>query len=406
MNKVASINLTEIQHYSQSFARKLTEYYFIDHPTIDGKKILDFCEIKQVNLLIIKILFERWQAETDKLESPFFDYQNTEVKEALKIFHNVLSRHISIAKKHFQPLLTEAVEDTLLLILNPKEYYEQEILKFHGTKIQPDKFSQVAKYIQFNKELFKNFTQKLAGLYPQECNVHDALTVLDDIYKDFHRYVEPMEWRLKSFSDILSLDISKIWKEDASISHFQSSNYTFEALNPQASLEVEPNPQVEIITTPNQVNSVIEDVSLTELESLPGISEDISQEEINFTTESSLPNQSETFTWTDTPSTPEIKQSLTINDSFQSETPTLADTFQQSKIASLREGIPLHQKFSFSNALFKGDNFKFNEAIDKLDDCTSYEEARRLTNQFFLDNNWDFDSEMVQEFLKFVEKRF
>jgi hypothetical protein len=84
----------------------------------------------------------------------------------------------------------------------------------------------------------------------------------------------------------------------------------------------------------------------------------------------------------------------------------LAEVLQQGKLGSLRDAIPLGQKFEFSNHLFGGDSLQMNDAIDKLDACANYEEARRLTTDYFLQYNWDFDSEAYQQFMAYVERRF
>ena len=117
------VNQSVLMQYSRSFAQKLTDYFFIDHQVIEGEEILKFCDIKQVNLLVIKLLFEKWQEETQKLRNPYFDYSRQDVQKALNNFMNILSQHISIRKDDFYVLVYEATKDALILALDPHLFF-------------------------------------------------------------------------------------------------------------------------------------------------------------------------------------------------------------------------------------------------------------------------------------------
>ena len=85
---------------------------------------------------------------------------------------------------------------------------------------------------------------------------------------------------------------------------------------------------------------------------------------------------------------------------------TIVIQYRQDKISSLLEAIPLHEKFTFIDELFGGDNLAFQDALEKIDKSPNYEEARRLTNQYILQHNWDFDQDSTQEFLSWLGRRF
>src|SRR5687768_1925565 len=103
-----NVNLAAVEEYSQSYAKRLSNYFFIDHDHITGKEILKFSDIHQINLFIINGLFDQWQQETAHFKSPYFDYDAEEVREALKAFMDTVSRHIIIRKDEFEPLLVKA----------------------------------------------------------------------------------------------------------------------------------------------------------------------------------------------------------------------------------------------------------------------------------------------------------
>src|SRR5689334_9328591 len=101
-------NISAIELYSRKALKPMLERNF-GAKTINGQQILSFCQIEQVNLFILQLLFDKWKEETSKLESPFFDFQNEQVKKALTTFMNVLSQHILVKKEDFSPLLLQAI---------------------------------------------------------------------------------------------------------------------------------------------------------------------------------------------------------------------------------------------------------------------------------------------------------
>jgi hypothetical protein len=118
-----------LESYSKAYARKAVADFFSAHELMQGKQILTFTEISQVNMFVLQHLFTTWQEETAKLQSPYFDYQAYEVKEALGQFMNTVSKHIAIRREHFEPLVIYAVKSTLVLLLAPQEFFTQLIKK-------------------------------------------------------------------------------------------------------------------------------------------------------------------------------------------------------------------------------------------------------------------------------------
>jgi hypothetical protein len=121
-----NIDLSKVQSYSTALSSKLCNGYFSSDGVIAGQQILQFSSVQQINLYIIKGLFEQWKTELSKLESPYFDYQSEDVKEALSTFMNTLSKNILVAKKDFLPLVQKAIYDTLLISISPEHYFDGE----------------------------------------------------------------------------------------------------------------------------------------------------------------------------------------------------------------------------------------------------------------------------------------
>ena len=108
------ISLEAIALYSDAYAEKVLKRAFASKEKINGQDILSLCEVQQINLFIVRELFKGWKEETRKLKSPYFDYENAEVKEAMDNFMGTLSKNIAITRQHFAPLLKKAVSQPCL----------------------------------------------------------------------------------------------------------------------------------------------------------------------------------------------------------------------------------------------------------------------------------------------------
>ncbi|MDX5347903.1 MAG: hypothetical protein LPK19_11710, partial [Hymenobacteraceae bacterium] len=121
-------NQLRLEQYSKELAKLLCDRYFSENQTINGPQLISFMPVKQVNLFVIKELMLRWNSEMANLRSPYFDFENEEVKGALVQFMNVLSRKILIKRPHFEPLLQKAINDTFVLVLDPVTTFDEKLL--------------------------------------------------------------------------------------------------------------------------------------------------------------------------------------------------------------------------------------------------------------------------------------
>lgn len=351
------INQSVLMQYSRSFAQKLSDYFFIDHQVIEGEDILKFCDIKQVNLLVIKLLFEKWQEETQKLKNPYFDYEHLDVKKALKTFMNILSQHISIKKDDFYVLVYEATKDALMLALDPRHYFITEFKKPVNAKMSAQKLKESARYIQFNKFLIQAFITRVEAMGISELFPADAIAMFEEVFTQQQEHVEPMDWRLKSFSDLLPLDTDALFSEE---------------IIPATPVSTEP-----------PVNFQPESFEHTN--------------DFGFSSPS----------LTDTAMEAVIDERNTLNEKHRSENTPLVEEFKNARIDNLRAAIPLNQKFLFINQLFKGNSMAFNEVIDRVELCNSYDEARTLVkNEYAVQFDWDLDDDVVAKFFDIIKRRF
>ncbi len=94
---------------------------------------------------------------------------------------------------------------------------------------------------------------------------------------------------------------------------------------------------------------------------------------------------------------------IIVNEQLQKEPiTTIADDFQ--KIKHLKNRLTINQKFMFTKILFNGDFDQFNNAIIKIDDLNSYDEAASYLDAHY--PHWDRESEEYEEFIELLTMRF
>src|SRR5690606_25647146 len=153
-------------------------------------------------MFVIRELLVAWREETQKIRSPYFDYANEEVKEALTHFMAVLSNHISVDEEHLMPLLKKAVRQTLLLIFNPYDFFS---ILVTGTenKIELNRFREEIKYLKINKEPLAQLVQKLEEKGVAEISGNEAFAMLDQILEEVTFTPEDFDAHIGQFSRTL-----------------------------------------------------------------------------------------------------------------------------------------------------------------------------------------------------------
>lgn len=373
MSKIKELAL---ENYSKAYTRKVVAEFFTAHELIQGKQLLTFTEISQVNMFVLQHLFTTWQEETAKLQSPYFDYQAYEVKEALQQFMNTVSKHIAIRREHFEPLVNYAVKSTLVLLLAPQEFFTQ-LIKKEGFTINVSQLREVAKYIQINKALFNSFLNRLASEADNEVPVKQALTVLEEVCNVRKHEIELPDYYLDIFSGKIPVYPEDLFEKKLPVEEKPVMPVT-------SSLKVDIEQFVKAVNTSSPVNSPAINVPA---ELIKPVSDQAKAASLH-----------EKF----------IREQITINDRLKQEPkPTLLDKHQKTKIQNIKSAISLNERFLFINALFKGDNTAFNQALQDIDQCPDYQTASSLLKERYAAKyNWDMQSEEVNSFIEVVERKF
>jgi hypothetical protein len=344
------ISLEAIALYGDAYTGKILDRFFSSKDKISGSEILSLCNVQQVNLFVIRELFKTWKGETKNLKSPYFAYDNPDVKEALEHLMSVLSKNISIDRTHFEPLLKKAVSQTLLVVFDPYDFFAM-IITGQDNKLEVSPFKEEIRYLKVNKAPLERMLQKLEEKGVREISGNEAFAILDQILEEVSFNPEDVEEYLEKFSSVVTLDAS--------------SFYVAKPVPPATVKPVVPEQKEEKQKAQETVKEY----------SKPG---------------GTAPQP--------------VQASTSINETMtRSSRPSIVDNFQ--KIAKIKDSLTINQKFMFTKVLFHGDFELFSKAIDHLDKLDNIKAALRYIEDEHA-SAWDNESEEFHEFMELIEKRY
>ncbi|MEJ8801112.1 hypothetical protein [Pontibacter sp. H249] len=360
-------NQLHLEQYSKQLANLLCDRHFATHDTLNGPQLISFTAIKQVNLFVIKELLLKWHQEMANLRSPYFDYENEEVKEALVNFMNVLSRKILMKRDAFEPLLQKAIYDTFKVVLAPSATFEEKFLRIQEEITLP-KLQENLRYIDIDKQLFAGFIETLS---PTNRDREYILSRFK-LYLNANQHSRtPLSAIVAQFNSLLGINEN----------------------------EVLGNPT--IVAAPVSAPAPAPAAPLEEKEIVAPIH--------NAQREASAPATKPIYS-TDDDSDEESPSNVrpTLNDNFRKAAPaSLADAHSNRKIDSLKNSISINQRFSFINELFDGDNMTYYNTVKQLDEYNDADTAKNYVLQEVAPKyDWSRKQEHVNKLLKLIERKF
>ncbi len=207
-------NQEKVRRYADAFASDVLEGYFSNRERIDGPGLLKLTPVQQVNLFIIRDLMTAWNNETARLRSPFFDFNAPAVVEAFGVFRNVLSNHISVGRPDLEPLLRQAVKDTLLLILSPYDYYA-EVLDTGGQgKVSLELLRSQVRHLRINKAPMDQLLNRLESMNAGTLiGGREAFAILDQVLESAGFSPEEPGPYLEAFSNVRPVKMKDFFDE-------------------------------------------------------------------------------------------------------------------------------------------------------------------------------------------------
>lgn len=408
-------NFSASEQYAKNFAKLICDEFFSDDDAIGGTQILNLTEIRQINLLIIKNLYAKWELETDRIRSPYFDFTHPEVVDIFNDFKNILSRHIAIKREQFEPLLTKAVEETLLLLHIPEDYYCELLRDLPNFQLTQDWIKSVSKYLPVNHWILEKLSEKLGE--QKYVFANEAIDWTREICKSGE--FDDTQKNIAAMNSILALPINLIEIEQP-----VQAAIPFEEAKPKKITSFFDEEVAEISRMINKNHEpkqfvpepvVVESPPVAVIEEKP---KEIFVEPIKY---------SEPVVETPVAPTPvtqiieqkKVIEEVRLNEKFNQDQKTLndgqtsgrnntlLDYHQKSKIENIRAAISLNQRFLFINNLFSGNVEAFSHALDELEACSSFSDARDVMLKKYVPRYlWDVTSAEAEEFIDIVKRRF
>ena len=375
----AQINGNYLEKYAISYSELVCDQFFSSRKFITGQEIIQLTPCTQVNFFIIKRLFELWQEELGKLKgSPYFDYRDIAVHEALTQFMNVLSRRIKVERIHLAGILQDAVQDAIQVATDPLTFFQNELAKAPTGKIN--------EYLKENKKYFKWNESLVIGLIDKTGIGLDFESYQQAILANFQSFkvsLDSPKELLATLGDTLVFDLEEFW--DQSTGQIEEAE---ESTGPEFEAEEE-SPRFEL-EEEVEVKNEEEEEEEEELIELPEETLPILQ-----------PEKSEAIA--STPATGKGLDEAHLKAIFASE------TYKGMKgiMGDLTDSLALNQRFMFTKELFDGNSDLLRHALKSVDEATSFEAAVELINARFVGElGWDIESEEVREFMQQVYRKF
>ncbi len=385
------LNEDFVANYKNSFCSSVVPKAFEGKSTLSGKELLHITPSKQLNFFVMKSLYKEWQDEMKRLESPFFDYRDTEVRKALMQFMNTLSQHISVNQETLQSLMNKALDDCFTLIVAPAAFVRGEFKGRENAEYSPKHAKSILKYVKVLHEEFDDFFNAQAkGSYA------DVFEIAEDYFADVD-LTAAQELMLSALSQVEPIAIDSLLAEEELIDVIEFDEEDLEEeTTEEGSMPVsdtkEEEPPVSETPEPEEVAAEKEEV-----------------EDADEPTEEPPTAEQQSVAEPAEPEKEEYAEAIeTVNDQFQQEEETLATHLEETDpVKSMMSSISVNQQYMFAQELFNGDANTFQKAISELESFESFDESvEHLVSQYARKYDWDMNSDEVKELLKVIFRRF
>ncbi|GAB2956343.1 hypothetical protein GCM10027048_22940 [Hymenobacter coalescens] len=435
----------QLQVYGRRLAARLCDQYFAAQPvgtTLDGPAVLRLAPVRQLNLYVVQQLLTQWTQEMARLRSPYFDYEDAAVRQALTQLMNLLSRRIRLTRDAYEPLLAQAAADTLLTALDPGAAFAGKLLPAEQPSASAAQLRDALRYVDVNKALFQGFIDSLPAEVPQE---RDFLLSRFRLYRDAHyKEQQPLSDLLAELGAVLPINEADLRPQASTAAAAPAP-----VIAPTPVVAPAPEPEPQPAEEP-QAQPVAVTPPLPEAAPAPAAPVVVAPPAAPAPTPAAVPEpapapvmeaapaevpvpaQPLPILPTPAPAEPVVERAKplaaavpaagtladklaagartsTLADKLASSapagSPTLAEA--QPKVESLRSAISINQRFSFINELFNGENMEYHAAVEHLDAMPSADAARRyVTEDLAQRYQWVRKEEHINKLLRLIDRKF
>ncbi len=445
-----TVNQQNIQNYAEQLTAELCKHFFVNKAFISGPEILAFNSENQLNLLIVKNIFLNWQKETLKLKSPYFDFEDDGVKQALKTFMNKLSNHIKVYRYDFEPLVMKSISDYILLSAAPAEFFTAEIEALASPKMALTMLKDFARYIRVNRFVIDQVVREIEASGYTETFGGETIRFMR---KAIHENPDKIESAEKVLAGLLAQQDAKItdfvcspkpmvtppafldtprpeaWATteyvpisqpenmhaDEPVAPIDESKFlipdeesdTTPAVDFYEDTEMEPEVesiQISIEETQIEISNEVEPIQ----EPAPAIRFENTNEPESLEEAFNRPLH-ETIKSTKSEISDLSRETVTLNDSLRNlEKTGIAEAIQSRTVAApFKTLVPMHYRFTFINSLFDGNQEAWAEAVERIDSTSAFEEAvTLLRSEYATRFKWEEKEDNVSILFNYVERKF
>lgn len=386
------------------------EQNYPPRPAIEGQEILQFSGNQQVNRFLLFQIYQEWNLYLSKIKHPFFDFQHSEVREALQAFQNILSQHIRVERADFKSLLDKAIYNTFRLILQPLDLLTGFFFlnKNHVSLTQFERYAPYFVDFDFVVGSLLAYYQKNQVL---EIERTDFVEKAERLAQLFEKRSEQTldEYRGILFHKLTGIELKSFLESPP---HGKSTGAVFSTEELQTLL----GPVKQKTDPAESPRERLQQESSAEVQSLKEI-EALASKLFKPPADASVAQPQTSIPPTSPPKNSPIPalnptspaNSTRLVDQFQGQSNTLNNLYNKKAGGSLLtiESIPMHKQFQFVQKVFAGNRKLFKETIDVLNQHQNEDEALQYLKTRILNMpEVNRDEPVVEEFLELVRSRF
>lgn len=414
-------NLTDnqIKNVIAETSARLYKDAFLSRSAITGEEILEFCSHKQINKFILFQIYQEWNLYSSKLNHPYFDFQDQEVRGALQQFQNVLSQHIRVERKDFKALLDKATYNSVKLVLNPLETFGNFFF-LNKDSLSIAYFERYAHYFSDFDFVVNSILQRHQKAGANEVLKADFFELTDRIVRLYEQKSGHLidHYRSIIFHKLTGQEIGKLLEQSGSS---VKPNISRQKNETESKTEAQPQPEHKQYLA--EAESLVQGLyNRSEAEAATEPNED-AENNRNYEGSVAVPETKAAQPEPD-PSPPAKEPEVSEPEpSSAAEKPaTLAERFARSKQTSANpsrefgaketsgeikiEQIPMHKQFQFVQKVFAGDRDKFKQTIGALNQCEDWTAAEEYLRTHILNMpEVKRDDEVTQEFVAFIKAK-
>ena len=141
--------------YISNFIKKLQDN--LEKKVLQGNDIIELTISKQLNLFILKNIYDAWNKNFEKNKSIYFNYKDKKVLSAVASLKNILSNHIEIDIENVKDLIKKSIIEVIEYVFNPKNFINDDILK--EINLSGESINRRSKFFIDNKKVFINLVE-------------------------------------------------------------------------------------------------------------------------------------------------------------------------------------------------------------------------------------------------------